>query len=123
MTGDEAREAGIRHAYVLQTDGLKVSVQPAQTTPADDRTEVSSRDGPTHVRSYKTRLADDKLTRESFQDELEGMHIGSSMKESATDYAPAIVVSYGGASSTEVIGRGRRYRRLLNTAAAQEKSA
>jgi len=35
-------------------------------------TEVSSRDGRTHVQSNTTRLADGKVTREAFEGELEG---------------------------------------------------
>ena len=35
-------------------------------------TEVSSRDGRTQVRSKKTQFVDGKLTRESFEGELEG---------------------------------------------------
>jgi hypothetical protein len=35
-------------------------------------TEVSSRDGRTHVRSSKTQFADGKLTREAFEGELQG---------------------------------------------------
>ena len=35
-------------------------------------TEVSSRDGRTHVRSNKTQFADGKLTREAFEGELQG---------------------------------------------------
>ena len=34
--------------------------------------EVSLRDGRTHVRSNKTRFADGKLTREAFEGELDG---------------------------------------------------
>ena len=35
-------------------------------------TEVSSRDGRTHVQSNTTRFADGTLTREAFEGELEG---------------------------------------------------
>lgn len=44
-------------------------------------TEVSSRDGRTHVRSNKTRFADGKLTREAFESELEGDAYGNLVEE------------------------------------------
>src|SRR5215204_4673692 len=44
-------------------------------------TESSSRDGRTHVRSNTTRFADGKLTRESFEGELEGDAYGKLVEE------------------------------------------
>ena len=44
-------------------------------------TEVSSRDGRTHVQSNTTRLADGKVTREAFEGELEGDAYGQAVEE------------------------------------------
>ena len=44
-------------------------------------TEMSSRDGRTHVRANKTRFADGKLTREAFEGELQGDAYGQIVDE------------------------------------------
>ena len=52
-------------------------------------TEVSLRDGRTHVRSNKTQFADGKLTREAFEGELQG---DAYRQMVATDGALSVVV-------------------------------
>jgi len=44
-------------------------------------TEMSSRDGRTHVRASKTRFADGKLTREAFEGELDADEYGHIVDE------------------------------------------
>jgi len=51
---------------------------------------VSSRDGRTHVQSDTTRFADGKLTRESFEGELEGDAAADDVVVPAVGASPAV---------------------------------
>jgi hypothetical protein len=81
-------------------------------------TTVSSRDGRTHVQSNKTRFADGKLTRESFEGELEGDAYRQIVEETQRQMMSWFLPWVPRLRSDGIDRARRRYR-----PAAQEKSA